>query len=353
MPDYSKIDATKPEGRRTAKKLYELRAALRKEIPKSERDGNLIIASWNLRELGRSKRLPESIHYVAEIMSRFDVVAVQEVRGDLGDLKRVLDVLGPWWKYLLTDVTVGTRGNDERLAFIYNSRKVDFGGFSHNIVLDPKAEGIPFSRTPYQVGFHAGWFRFQICTTHAYYGEARPDEATRRAEIRQLAEFLAERAKDDEGQRAWARHTILLGDFNIFKTTDKTRSDIEVAGFVFPKQLANLTSGFGKDGRHYDQIAFHTASRVFGPRLKNAKMGAFDFFQHVFKDDEAATYGVAAKAYPQWRTHQVSDHKPLWLAFTTDASDVRLWYLAKGSPPKAAQRRRKGAGSKRDRSKAA
>jgi hypothetical protein len=30
-----------------------------------------------------------------------------------------MDLLGWWWKYLLTDVTEGEPGNQERMAFLY------------------------------------------------------------------------------------------------------------------------------------------------------------------------------------------------------------------------------------------
>ncbi len=53
-------------------------------------------------------RLTESFHYIAEIISRFDVVAIQEVNDDLGPLEYVLDLLGPWWDYITTDTTAGS-----------------------------------------------------------------------------------------------------------------------------------------------------------------------------------------------------------------------------------------------------
>ena len=78
------------------------------------------MATWNIREFDSPKygpRLPEAMFYIAEIISRFDLVAVQEVRGDLAALKQLIKVLGDqYWDYLVTDVTLGASGNDERLA---------------------------------------------------------------------------------------------------------------------------------------------------------------------------------------------------------------------------------------------
>jgi hypothetical protein len=49
----------------------------------------LLLATWNLRELGGAKSggwEKEPLFYIAEIMSRFDMVAVQEARDNLDPL---------------------------------------------------------------------------------------------------------------------------------------------------------------------------------------------------------------------------------------------------------------------------
>jgi hypothetical protein len=42
------------------------------------------------------------------------------------------------WKYLLTDVTEGEPGNQERMAFLYDSRKVRFGGLAGEVMIPPR-----------------------------------------------------------------------------------------------------------------------------------------------------------------------------------------------------------------------
>ena len=70
------------------------------------------------------ERAEECLYYMAEIISHFDLVAVQEVREDLKALDRLRRILGSrYWKYVVTDVTEGSPGNRERLAFLYDSRK--------------------------------------------------------------------------------------------------------------------------------------------------------------------------------------------------------------------------------------
>jgi len=60
------------------------------------------LASWNIREFGRNAmfgcRMDESIQYIAEIVNHFDLVAIQEFKENLADLKRLGEVLGNWWQ---------------------------------------------------------------------------------------------------------------------------------------------------------------------------------------------------------------------------------------------------------------
>ena len=133
MPFFYDLDRTDPLQRRIAARLLALSDRLDAEIPARTLDDTLLLATWNIREFDSPAyglRGMEPYHYIAEIISRFDLVALQEVRRDTAPLDRLCGLLGPWWKYLVTDVTEGTRGNKERMAFLYDSRKVEFGGLA-------------------------------------------------------------------------------------------------------------------------------------------------------------------------------------------------------------------------------
>lgn len=82
--------------------------------------------------------MDEAIYYIAEIVSHFDIVAVQEVYKDLKALHRLIEVLGGYWKYVCTDATEWSHGNSERMVFLYDSRKVRFGDLSGELVLPPE-----------------------------------------------------------------------------------------------------------------------------------------------------------------------------------------------------------------------
>ncbi|HEX8456147.1 MAG TPA: hypothetical protein VF656_02400 [Pyrinomonadaceae bacterium] len=184
---------------------------------------------------------------------------------------------------------------------------------------------------PFLVGFSVGWFKFTICTTHILYGQAAAEDPNRIREIEALANFLAARACEEH---AWAKNMILLGDFNVFDTTDKTLNAILQAGFYIPEQLKGHPSNALKT-KHYDQIAFIAPS--IQEKLKLCSAGAFDFFQYVYRKEDEARYeksmGEAyskdkrgkrrdAKArtryYNDWRTFQMSDHLPLWIELQID-----------------------------------
>src|SRR4030042_5732302 len=127
---------------------YKLLAAeLDSRLPDKALDKNLLIATWNLRAFGdlfsnwvagandTPKRDKQSLLCIAEIVSRFDVIAIQEVKGNLRCLGHMLKLLGPNWSFTMTDVTRGRPGNDERMAFLFDTRKLQLSGLSGELVV--------------------------------------------------------------------------------------------------------------------------------------------------------------------------------------------------------------------------
>src|SRR5207302_9805877 len=100
------------------------------QIPPSKLDETLNIATWNVREFGKKARSEAAIHYIAEIMSEFDLISIAELRDNLTDLGRVLEVLGPTWRVIYSDALSDSRGNNERFGFIYDKRAVAVTGFA-------------------------------------------------------------------------------------------------------------------------------------------------------------------------------------------------------------------------------
>ena len=120
MPYYAGLKQIKDATvrKRTIAGLQRLRPALVAAIPPRTATDTLLLATWNIREFDAGQKASfrgdESYYYIAEILSRFDLIAVQEVRDGLYPLHRLQKMLGSWWDFLVTDVTLGASGNAER-----------------------------------------------------------------------------------------------------------------------------------------------------------------------------------------------------------------------------------------------
>ncbi len=323
MPFYKNIDYTSPEGKRTAEGLLRLKMELDTSIPPKSMDKTLLLATWNIREFGGTKyggRESESLYYLAEIISHFDLVAVEEVRDNLDPLDKLMYILGPWWKFLVSDVTLGVQGNQERLAFIYDTHKLSFGGLAGELLPEvKKSDGqlsaeFAFARSPYLVGFQAGWFKFTICAQHLYYGESKPDDPQRLAEAKTVTKLLKQRMKSKD---RWANNAILIGDFNIFTTTDKTFLALEEEDFNIPAELKGKYTNAKLD-KPFDQIAFLAPD--VERQISNARTGVFPFFNYVYRDLDKDSYlkDKTLNEYQEWRTYKLSDHLPVWVELEVD-----------------------------------
>lgn len=344
MPYYQYLRNTdEDERKRTAEGLLRLKAALASSVPAKTISENLLIATWNIREFDSKsygKRSEEAIYYIAEILDHFDLIAVQEINEDLEGLYRVRRVLGNQWRIIYSDTTAGKSGNQERLGFLYDSRKLTFTDLAGEVVIPPMQvpteDGAKvyqpqeqLARTPFIVGLRTSWFKFMISTVHIIYGRGVNDSPERVREIQLLSDFLAERT---ERQYAHARNLILLGDFNIFKKSNKTFAEI-TRNFYIPEELQDLPSNVSQN-KYYDQIAFRGDVPV-----KDINAGIFNFFEHVYRLEDELNYASkmpdtysdktdpAAKTRyfkTYWRTHQMSDHLPMWVELKIDFSEDYL-----------------------------
>jgi hypothetical protein len=377
------------EPQRTSERLLALREGSLKTITDQRDDDSFLLATWNLRDFDSNKfgfgpRLEESFYYIAEVISCFDLVAIQEVNNDIRPFMKLMRILGSnEWDYLLTDTTAGTSGNQERMAFVFRRSKVWFRKIAGEIVLpngqliveptkvDPRktADGTAasgsvehqFARSPYLVAFQAGWFKFSLCTVHIYYGDETGAKLTRRInEIEALVKFFATRQnkevaaakKESEAQQAnmpkertpppQVENYILLGDFNVVSPEHETMQALKSKGFKVPRQIDAEHIPEGDRPHFYDQIAV----RVKDKRFSVVSGGVLDIYADVFRDEDEPVYRTwvperdketgAPKArtpqqrYEKWRTWQMSDHYPLWVKIDSDFADDYLRTIADG-----------------------
>jgi len=129
-------DMSITEKKRTIKNLLSLRKGLDAEISTKRAEKSIILGSWNIKEFGHTtQRLPEAYFYIAEIINRFDLIAVQEVKSHLTGLNIIMRLLGKDWAYMVNDITEGSKGNSERSAYLYNKKRVELTGVAGEIVL--------------------------------------------------------------------------------------------------------------------------------------------------------------------------------------------------------------------------
>ena len=98
-----------------------LSAALDHVVPRKSPD-NVLIGTWNVRAFDRVSaqwrstkndqpiRDRSNVACIAEIVRRFDVVAIQEVRRSAAAFLLMLQLLGDGWAFMLTDVTAAPPG---------------------------------------------------------------------------------------------------------------------------------------------------------------------------------------------------------------------------------------------------
>ncbi len=292
-------------------------------LPAKTSDRNLLIGSWNIRHFGRvyrdweenpgsPKRNLRAMAAIAEVARRFDVLAVQEVKRDTAALRMLVgDFLGPDWGVMVSDVSAGSGGNVERLAFVYDSRRVVPSGLAGEIVLPPTPEGDPvtqFDRTPYIVGFRTQRERFTLLTAHIKYGAVPED---RLPELQALASYIASEIRDRSTDASEENNLIVLGDFNIDRRGDNPLFQAFVStGLMVPEALRQLKTTYGTEPKHYDQIAWFMGEVDL---LTTGRAGVVDFVGAVFPE-----------LTPLQMSYRVSDHFPIWVEFRIDRSTQQM-----------------------------
>ncbi len=341
-------DMTTKEKVRCINNILELRKGLDNTIPKKITDENLLVSSWNIKEFGHTtQRLPEAYFYIAEILNRFDLIAIQEVKSSLQDLNIIKKLLGSDWAYQANDITEGSKGNSERSAYLFNTKRLKLAGISGEITLWDKitknSKIKQLKRTPHITGFKAGWKRMSLINVHLHPDKSKDDVAYRKKEVDLLTTALSHKLKK---KRLWTENIILLGDFNFYSPTAKKSYDgeavktLEKEGFRQIEALKDVDTNASKT-EAYDRMFFNVNEEflIAKDAAGKEKGGVFDFFQYVYKDEDYKSYKAFMKddysgskdmkidtnlksyySHP-WRKNQMSDHFPIWTEIIIDSSE--------------------------------
>ncbi len=287
------------------------------QVPPSKLDETLLIATWNIRELGKQHRLDASLHYLAEVIGTFDLVCLVEVRDDVRDLSEILHYLGPYWRVLFSDYITDHGGNRERVAFVYDERAVMFTGLAGNVLGErtkKRAEyvdKISWWRPPFVASWRAGNFDFLLMGTHIRWGAS---ETARQHELEKLATWVTQREHE---RFIYDKDIILVGDFNIPDRSSALYKAITAGGLKAPSGVLGIEHGSNLERtKHYDQIlvAPHFPDSVTG------HAGVLDIFDGSFQP----LYEGIAKKTDKDLTFEMSDHLPLWIEINTDDDSFKL-----------------------------
>lgn len=281
------------------------------KVPASK-PNNLLLATWNIANFGEQDRQKEHLQMIAEIISWFDLIAIQETKENSEHFQTVVSLLGKVYKFIFSD----TAGNNERMAFIYNSSKIIVREEVAELAIPPsdykdiKLPGVTdkfegFDRSPYLVSFKVKNFEFSLLNVHLYYGDDVEEASINR---RCLEAYCVGRWADlrSKSKYSYTSSVFALGDFNLpmIDEKDPVYKALISRGLQLPEHSSKIYSNINND-KAYDQIAFL-------PGMKDAIIshGVFPFdniaFADIYKTKTAAQFKAYIKYY-------LSDHRPMWM----------------------------------------
>ena len=284
-------------------------------IPKKA-SNKLLAATWNLTNFGLQDRTKNDFALMAEVISWFDLIAIQEIADELKNLRKLMNHLPKTYAVILSDIG----GNDERAGFLYNSSKVKRLELAAEVAIPPsdqkyiRMKGVSgafngFDRNPYIVAFRAGALEFTAVSVHLFFGSKSYFNVDRRAlETYALAKWADQRHK---APGAYSQNILIMGDFNLPKrdVSNNVFRALKAKGLILPEHSTSMMGSNLKGDMHYDQVTFHAGG------MKDAytgKSGVFDFDRQPFFK---RAWKRSKKYFNTTVKHHIADHRPLWAQF--------------------------------------
>ena len=251
------------------------------------------IASFNIQVFGKTKAgKPEVMEIITDIITQFDIVAVQEIRDKSGTaithLENLLDATGTDYNYIIGP-RLGRTSSKEQYAYIYNTNTIEAIGEPYTY--DDSAKDI-FHREPFIAQFKAknGTFDFTMVTIHT-----DPDSATE--EIYALHQVI-EQARSFTGES----DIIALGDFNADCNyhEESNRGPLSEDSYIYAIKDSADTN-LAKSDCTYDRIII----------TKSSTETDFTGMSGVYRFD--TIHNLSYK-----EAKKVSDHYPVYAVFSTN-----------------------------------
>ncbi len=257
--------------------------------PAAHQRGAVAIASFNIQVFGQAKlRKPEVMRVLAEVMRKFDVVAIQEIRSReqnvLPELIKLVNAQGAAYDYAISR-RLGRTTSQEQYAYVFDTTTIEIDRESSYVVGDPKDL---LHREPFVGAFRVRGpppeqaFTFSLINIHT-----DPDEVD--LEVNVLDDVLEAVRNDGRGED----DIILLGDLN---ANDRTFGELgEMPGILWVIQNQPTNTRLTKQ---YDNILFHQQATI----EYTGTAGVLQLQQEFGLTREQAL--------------EVSDHLPVWAMFS-------------------------------------
>jgi hypothetical protein len=310
-------------------------------IPK-KKNNEIDLATWNIANLGIQSRGENELGLIAYILSKFDIIAIQEVNEKLGHFDKIMaDPVLSEFDYVLTDAA----GNKERLTVAYRKYLIEpkqlFAELGYNpcgktvnnkYVLEPavqthtlqgkktKIEFYNFSRNP----FLSTWqvknrnTCFLLTNAHIYYGDDVIGSAkynNRIAEVYFLADWASKQRQKEGKESIYESNVILLGDMNVPKmdSNDPVYRALKRKGLV-PSRYSTEAGTTVQEFCQYDQVVF-TNEKLKVVEIENQRAVVVDYDNFMFKDLWAQVISKerTLTQFKAWCRWAISDHRPLFV----------------------------------------
>jgi deoxyribonuclease-1-like protein len=278
-------------------------------------DGATIrIASFNIQAFGHSKlEKPHVMETLVNLVRRFDIVAIQEIRSKQQDvLPRFVELInandggkdgGRQYDFVISG-RLGRTTSQEQYAFVFDTQRIEIDRRYAYTVADP---GDRLHREPFVAAFRARGpppdqaFTFTLINIHT-----DPDEVDQ--ELNALDDVYRAVQSDGRGED----DVILLGDLNTHsgRLGELGRIPYLTCALADSNMFTNT-----RQNKQYDNILFHGEATSEYTR----RSGVLNF-----KDEGGLTLQQAL---------EVSDHLPIWAEFSVYEGG-RPGYVAGQSAPR-------------------
>jgi endonuclease/exonuclease/phosphatase family metal-dependent hydrolase len=257
------------------------------------------IATFNIQVFGKKKASDsEVMPILAQIVSQFDVVAIQEVRGgDAEPIQALVDLLRASGAYYSATISepIGRTSQTESYAFVWDATRIRFVEGSAYLVQD---QADRMHREPMVASFESRVgladgrrpFRFTLINAHTSPSEV---EASAIANEMNVLDDVFVRVRQYDYQTTGEEDCIMLGDLNVdtkgLRELGQIPNVVTIAGDLMTNTRRTKT---------YDHILLdRTLTREYTGRF-----GILDFERDLGLSEEMAL--------------RVSDHMPLWAEFS-------------------------------------